>query len=376
MTIRTFTGTATPLAPRPSASKRSITIFHKLLITLLGATLFPLCALWYLDSTSAKSSLTAHIEHKLVTAADTLATRITGWDEINVRTLDFAARLEDVISMKAERQNPVLKAIAATHEWSYLTFTVAPDGTNIGRNDGKEPVNFADRLYFKSVMRGEAIGRQVVIGKTSGKPALIMARPVRNHQSELLGVIAMSITLGDISKSVTDMRIGETGRAILLDASKKVIAHGVSSTTRQVLHDMGAHPALHAPGSSKQPVLYIGENGAEMIGFVRALPQGWTLLVEQEVDEAFAPLKKMEDEARSLILVMMALVAGLAFFLARRLTRPINELTAIAARLSIGELGVRIPQTGRRDEIGTLAQAIERLGISIHMAMDRLRRQS
>ncbi|MDB5920963.1 MAG: hypothetical protein JWR40_5197, partial [Massilia sp.] len=33
-------------------------------------------------------------------------------------------------------------------------------------------------------------------------------------------------------------------------------------------------------------------------------------------------------------------------------------------------------QTGRGDEIGSLARAIERLGISISLAMDRLRKKA
>ena len=64
-----------------------------------------------------------------------------------------------------------------------------------------------------------------------------------------------------------------------------------------------------------------------------------------------------------------------ADFLGKALTRPINELTAIAVQLSNGELQVNIPQTARGDEIGSLARAIERLGVSIQLAMDRLRKK-
>ena len=128
------------------------------------------------------------------------------------------------------------------------------------------------------------------------------------------------------------------------------------------------------PGIDKSPVVYNSED-RKVIGFMRKLPQGWTLLVEQDYDEAFRIMNQMEKDARILIAVSVALVIAIAIFLGKALTRPINELTSIARQLSNGELQVTIEQTERGDEIGALARAIDRLGISIKLAMDRLRKK-
>ena len=217
--------------------------------------------------------------------------------------------------------------------------------------------------------------RQVVIGKTTGKPALILAGPIRNDNNDLVGVIAMAMNLGDVSQAVTDIRIGSSGHAILLDSANKVIAHGEAAKVKVALQDFSAHPALKVQGITDQPLAYTSE-GREMIGYVRKLPQGWTLLIEQDYEEAFAPLAKMKKEGRLLILISMALVIAIAYLLGKQLTRPINELTEIANKLSSGNFDVDIRQTGRGDEIGSLARAIERLGISIKLAMDRLRNKA
>ena len=42
----------------------------------------------------------------------------------------------------------------------------------------------------------------------------------------------------------------------------------------------------------------------------------------------------------------------------------------------LGQFQDAIPETGRGDEIGALARAIDRLGVSIRMAMDRLRKKA
>lgn len=354
--------------------KLQLTIFHKLVITLLLVSLAPLCAMWYLGQSNARRELDDSIGQSLVSAMNTAATGIGAWDDGNVRALRHAALLGDVVSMKAERQNPVLASMGITYEWSYLLFTVAPDGSNVGRSDGKEATYYGDRSYFRDVVAGQALGRQVLIGKSSGKPSLILAAPVRNDGA-LVGVIAMAMNLGDVSETVAGVRIGETGHAILLDAGNKVIAHGVANKVKTALQDFSAYPGLAAAANAGQPARYSVE-GRQMIGLARKLPQGWTLLIEQEYAEAYAPLARMEREARILIAAAAALVIGVAFLLGRQLTRPVRQLTAIAQEMSNGRLDLAIPHMGRGDEIGALARAVDRLGISMRLAMDRLRKRA
>jgi len=355
-------------------SKFSLNIFHKVVATLLAVTLIPLCTLWYVANNTAERELTANIYQNLVATMDTASTRINGWDDSNLRVLRQAGRLNDITGMKNDRQVPVLTAIGQAYD-SYLVFTIAPDGSNIARNDRGALVSYADRSYFKDVMKGAPVGRQVVISKTTGKPSLLLGSPIRNDNNDLIGVIAMGLNLGDISQAVTEARVGDTGRAILLDATNKVIAHGDAQKVKTALQDFSNHSALKTAGITDGPRAYTND-GKEMIGYMRKLPQGWTLLVEQEYDEAFAPLSQMKKEGRLLIIITIALVVAIAYMLGKALTRPINELTIIADKLSKGDFDVNLTQSERGDEIGSLARAIERLGISIKLAMDRLRAKS
>lgn len=361
-------------AKRTMTSTLTLNIFHKVVATLLVVTLVPLCTLWYVGNRTAERELSANISQNLVATMNTTSTRITGWDDSNLRMLRQSARLNDIIGMKSERQVPVLTAIGEAYD-SFLVHTIGPDGTDIARSDGGALLNFADRSYFKDVMKGAPIGRQVVISKTSGKPSLLLASPIRSANNEVIGTIAMALNLGDISQAVTDVHVGATGRAILLDSTNKVIAHGDAQKVQTALQDFSGHSALKTAGITDGPVAYQND-GKDMIGYMRKLPQGWTLLVEQEYDEAFAPLNQMKKEGRLLIMITIGLVVAIAYMLGKALTRPINELTIIADKLSKGDFDVNLTQSGRGDEIGSLARAIERLGISIKLAMDRLRSKS
>ncbi len=65
---------------------------------------------------------------------------------------------------------------------------------------------------------------------------------------------------------------------------------------------------------------------------------------------------------RNLILGTMAILAGavlLAFLLGRGLSRPLTAITAVMNRLSSGDTEVTIPGGDRKDELGTMAVAVD-----------------
>lgn len=352
-----------------------LNIFHKLVMTLLAVSLIPLIGVWYAGSSQARSDATANISQHLVMTASGIATGITSWDEANVRALHQSAKLEDIRSMDAARQTPVLRTLGETYEWSFLVFTIEPTGGNIARSDDKPLTHFGERSYFQGALKGAPSSRQVLISKSTGRPALTIAVPIRNAVGGTVGVLAMAMKLDDISKVIKDTRIGETGYAILLDADNKVIASGRPDQATDAVQDMSSYPALKVDGIADQPTVYeAGEK--RMVGYARKLPQGWTLLVEQDYAEAYASLDRLETGARALIVLTAALVVGVAAFLAKQLTMPINQLIVVAEQLSKGEFTASIPGIGRGDEIGSLARAIERLGISIQMAITRLSRRA
>ncbi|GGS13165.1 HAMP domain-containing protein [Deinococcus knuensis] len=79
-----------------------------------------------------------------------------------------------------------------------------------------------------------------------------------------------------------------------------------------------------------------------------------------------------------LVLFVALLALGLAAYLAvraaQRVVEPIERLVRVADAISMGDLS-RPVQPERNDEIGDLAQALERMRLSLDSAMERLRRR-
>lgn len=356
----------------------ALKIFHKILLTMIAVAFIPLGGLLYISGYQLEQDWRRNVHSNLTLTAEALVGKVNGWTDMNLRVLRQNALLPAIASMDPAQQKPVLKAVQNTYNWAYLVFTTDRNGQNISRSDDNPPQSYGDRNYFKQVMEGKPVGQEVVIGRTTQKPALILACPIRTTtgaDSTPAGVKAMAMHLVDVSAVVTGARIGQTGFAILVDQNNKVIAHGKPERVAQTLQDFSAHPALQAQESTQEPILY-EEEGQRVVAHTQKTSLGWTLIIQQNYDDAFAPLLEARRNALILIALSLILVLVVAYVLSRQLASPIWQLTTVAENISRGGFDQKIVGTERRDEIGALARAIERMAVSIKMAFERLRKKS
>lgn len=352
----------------------TFSISAKITLSMLLVAIIPILASGVINHQTMIRQIRTQVEKELTGTLENLKTFTDGWVEMNRRMLSQNATLPDIRTMDANLQHPVLQSIVAKYPWVYLAFTVDRNGMNIGRSDDAAPKDYRDRLYVKQVLEGEPLGQQVLIGKTSGLPALVLAVPVRSETNDLLGVLAIAMKIGDISEKIVGAKIGRTGFAFLVDDAGKVIAHP-SEAFAKVRENLSGHPAVRGfTTANKSMETYTGDNGVRKIAIGGHTASGWLIVVEQDHDEAFQAVRKANRFSMIILAVTLVLVPLVAFPVSRALTGPIRRLTSAADEISQGALDHPIVDTSRKDEIGALARAIERLGISVKYAMERLNR--
>jgi PAS domain S-box-containing protein len=88
---------------------------------------------------------------------------------------------------------------------------------------------------------------------------------------------------------------------------------------------------------------------------------GWTVLVRQDVDDAYAPVRRLRERAlwSGAALAVLFSVAGL--LVARRITRPLGALAASAERLGRGEEVQLVPNARDYFEVQALSGTLNRL---------------
>jgi methyl-accepting chemotaxis protein len=293
---------------------------------------------------------------------------------MNARVIAQNAKFPDMISMDGQLQKKGLTTIVDTYEWVYLAFTTDINGLNISRSDDKNLKDYSDRHYVRQVLGGKALGQQVLISKTNGKPALVISNAIKDEEKRTKGVLAIGMTLNDISEKVATTRFGETGYAILLDQEGKVISHINKEFTakRTSLTDHPGYNALML--SNKDSLIYTDESGEKIFCQVRRTEHGWILLVQQNYDEAFSALSDYNRKTQLLMAVSFLIVLLVSFAISRQLTQPIKRLTVASDAISRGDFDYKIEDVRRSDELGSLARAVERLGSSVRVAIDRFNR--
>jgi len=341
-------------------------ILPKLCVTMAAVMFLPLGAIWFLDYRASVDHLSRDIEERLSGQADAAVSYVNAWMDANLRMLRQNAQLQDIVSMDPARQAAVLRAITREYRYVFLAHTIRPDGMNAARSDAEAAKDYGDREYVQRVFTGAPMGRQFVISKTTGKPSFVISVPI-SKTGVVVGVLGIAMDIEDLTRKVTAVRFGETGYAFLVDDSGNVVAHP------SVRQNLRTHPAVAAtssePGASSRTVFT--EHGHTVIAYARRTEQGWTLVAQQDYDEAYAPLHDANRNALILLAASVVFVVIVASALGSRLTRPIRNLTDIADHISRGELGAEIAEVHRSDEIGGLAKAIDRLKASVAVAMKR-----
>jgi methyl-accepting chemotaxis protein len=274
--------------------------------------------------------------------------------------------------MNREQQSEVLATVHQVYPWMYLVFTVAPDGQNVARSDDKPLTSYADRQYFKDVAAyGKALSWETLIGKTSKKPALVVAVPIKSGD-RVVGVLASAMAIEDISRMVANWKSGKTGYAFLVDQNGKVVAHPKEEFVLTEV-SLADHPLVSSLRKRGLPSLmsFTSKAGPEAVGYVQPTALLWAVGVQQDEAELFGPLRQSVGFGVLLLAGAMVLVALVAAILSRRMVRPIVALTEAADRMSMGELDQPI-DCRHVDELGQLARSLERVRRSMKSAMDRL----
>jgi signal transduction histidine kinase len=183
---------------------------------------------------------------------------------------------------------------------------------------------------------------------------------------------AGGVTVGEVSLKllwdvVSVIRVGRAGYAYVVDGSGRLIAHpDISLVLQQTdlaqLNHVQAALARQSSGDpAEQAMIARDLRGREVLTAHWPInPPGWTVFVEQPVEEAFQPLAASAVRTAALLLVGLGLAVLASLILARRMVQPIQALQEGAARIGSGALDQRIEvRTG--DEVEALAEEFNRM---------------
>jgi methyl-accepting chemotaxis protein len=227
------------------------------------------------------------------------------------------------------------------------------------------------RVHEPKIFGDDVSGRRntVVEANKTGKP-IVGVEPGR----ESLGIFAMTPILRD-GKSIANVDIGAAFGKEFVDRAKKrfgidLAVHWfdgksfrkLSSTFGDtVVASQDELKSVFDGGALLRDATLNGNPAALYLGQIRNYA-GQPIAVIELVKDITEYEAAAASSQRNLILGTIAILAGavlLAFLLGRGLSRPLAAITAVMNRLSSGDTEVTIPGGERKDELGTMAVAVD-----------------
>jgi class 3 adenylate cyclase len=188
------------------------------------------------------------------------------------------------------------------------------------------------------------------------------------------GVAIADVNLKLIWDVVAAIRIGETGHAIVVDDTGRLIAHPDISQVLRGKAGSGDFLRLKQVLNTASAMVTTAIGGKAVVAAAAPVGKlGWTVIALQPASEAFASLRAAMWRALFLIAIGTVISAALAYGLAARMSGPIRELEDGAKRIGTGQFDHRIALSSS-DELETLATRFNEMAGELAMSRQKSER--
>jgi len=190
-----------------------------------------------------------------------------------------------------------------------------------------------------------------------GRRFQVGSAPVRAGLSGRVASLHAVIRIGSLEDVLRSDDLARGGGVYVVDSDGEVLLRSPGAPTL-------AHYARPLPGADATATTqdYTHEDGTHVVGSSVRFPRyGWTVVVEQAYDEAFAPIVATIREILGVNLAIVVVFGLIAYQIARSIVRPIHALSEAAVRIGRGETDVVIEGLDSDDELGVLTSTFKEM---------------
>ncbi len=363
--------------PEPNQSRRG-QIFRRYARAIVGVVagvlLLSSSLNIYFSYNRIRAELSRFQQEKARSAASTVSTFI---DQIRIQ-MDAASReiaLDTTPSQMRDSLRRTLRLAQAITEVAY----VASDGREqvaVSRLETDRVLSGVDRSGEEAFARTrpEGLWLSAVFFESGSEPHMAVSAGL---PSSVGGALIADVNLTFVQEVVFGLELERRGYAFVVDPNGLLIAHPDLSLVlkRTDLRSLShVRQALSEQWSSSEARTVSKSLGNDPVfsAYHSVAQTRWLVFVEQPVSQAFSRLREHLIRTAAVFALGLFLAVLTSVVLARRLTRPVDELHRAAAAIGGGDLGVEIDvRTG--DELQDLGQEFDRMRLQLRARLEELR---
>ncbi|WP_373482272.1 methyl-accepting chemotaxis protein [Acetobacterium sp.] len=193
-----------------------------------------------------------------------------------------------------------------------------------------------------------------------------------DSNKQFKGVVTGDIDLSSLQTMISAIKVGETGRAFLVDQNGLYIADAdiAKAMTVNLLEDPNASLAALGesmlsgkPGSG----VFSDDAGKNNIYYATIPATGWTLAIMEPQSELNAPIMALIFQLIGLFLLTLIVLSVIIIRQVKGVVNPIVLITELFHKAELGDFDSEIPATiiSREDELGQLGLSFQKLSENI-----------
>lgn len=271
--------------------------------------------------------------------------------------------------------------------------TVATSEEDVGRDISKMD-------FFKHAIQGKTFVSSIVPSevplinefeeKEVGLPTMVVATPLKDKDGVINGVVSLRIHVATLSNLLLSSRFGETGETYLVNEEGYMLTtsrftenlkkmgvikkrgalelHLIDPETNEITY--GVKQCISGKDGS-DATGYNDYSGIKVLGVWRWLPEyDWGVITEIDRTEAYGPVYNLKNIVTALLLAIAFPVLLVAYYVGKRLSVPILELTEITKNMASGDLTTRV-DVKKLDRVLVISE-ISSLATSFNMMAENL----
>jgi methyl-accepting chemotaxis protein len=240
-------------------------------------------------------------------------------------------------------------------------------------NDGKSRAQYSngnfvigdvsEKPWYKTLMSDVPYNiSNPVVSKGTGKTLVVIGVPIKNEADKTIGNMISGVNLSYIQNKVKSFKFGDKGYSILIGKDGTILEHPDSSLVMQKNISEVEDTNIKALGTdmlkNKSGTMRFSSGKDKFIVFYNQVPlSGWSVASVMSEDELFASSQKVMNILLLITLIIVAVIAGIIIFVARRIASPLIKLSEFSADIASGDFTHKL-KVDSDDEIGKVGNSL------------------
>ncbi len=321
----------------------------------------------YMQYLNSRALVYENAERLAGASVTVLARQIEGWLTMQAQVVDDAAEFIGVKRWRDEDALEYLKSLKRANPAFSSLYFASVDNRMLNASGWQPPPGFDLRKrpwYVMALVQNRLIFTEAFVNASKDALIVTIAKPVRDSEGTLLGVVGGDVSVDTVTKLVVDKKFGQYGFSFLVDGNNNVLAHPDYPQERLTGAPLDADHLRAVQQASTNPdgAVKVSLRGSE--GFLDYQPitgTSWKLGSFISLEEFIRVEEQMTMAFVLVLLVSVVILLAFLFLLRRFVIAPLALLKDGVASIDIDNLSeMRLPGGGS-DEFVAVTSTINRL---------------